>query len=62
MPLLSPVLEAAKEVVTRVMPVNKKRSALEEAEWEDDVDEEGAFDREMMLQSLFERFNSFDRR
>ena len=62
MPLLSPVLEAAKEVVTRVMPVIKKRSALEEAEWEDDVDEEGAFDREMMLQSLFERFNSFDRR
>lgn len=57
-PLLSPVLEVAKEVVARAMPVSKKRSALEEAEWEDDVDEEGAFDREMMLQSLFLPFNS----
>ena len=50
-PLLSPVLEVAKEVVGKVMPVSKKRTALEEAEWEDDVGEEGAFDREMMLQS-----------
>jgi len=33
------------------MPVSKKRSALEEAEWEDDPDEQRAFDREMMLQS-----------
>lgn len=53
------MLEAAKEVVARVMPVSNKRSALEEAEWEDDVDEEGAFDREMMLQSRFSWFNSF---
>ena len=52
-PLLSPVLEAAKEVVGKVMPVSKKRTALEEAEWEDDVGEEGAFDREMMLQSRY---------
>ena len=58
-PLLSPVLEIAKEVVARVMPVSEKRSALEEAEWEDDVDEQGAFDREMMLQSQFSRLNSF---
>lgn len=56
-PLLSPVLEAAKEVVGRVMPISKKRTALEEAEWEDDVGEEGAFDREMMLQSQCSRFN-----
>jgi ATPase family AAA domain-containing protein 2 len=56
--LLSPVVEVAKNVVTRVMPVSKKRSALEEAEWEDDVDEQGAFDREMMLQSQFSQFNS----
>jgi len=33
------------------MPVSKKRTALEEAEWEDDAGEDGAFDREMMLQS-----------
>jgi hypothetical protein len=56
-PLLSPVLEVAKEVVGRVMPVSKKRTALEEAEWEDDVGEEGAFDREMMLQSQCSWFN-----
>ena len=55
--LLSPVLEVAKEVVGRVMPVSKKRTALEEAEWEDDVGEDGAFDREMMLQSQFSQFN-----
>lgn len=47
------MLEAAKEVVGKVMPVSKKRTALEEAEWEDDVGEEGAFDREMMLQSWY---------
>jgi hypothetical protein len=51
--LLSPVLEVAKEVVGRVMPISKTRTALEEAEWEDDIGEEGAFDREMMLQSRF---------
>ncbi|KAF9648633.1 AAA-domain-containing protein [Thelephora ganbajun] len=51
-PLLSPVLEVVKEVVARVMPISKKRTALEEAEWEDDVGEEGAFDREMMLQTM----------
>lgn len=57
-PLLSPVLELAKEVVGKVMPVSKKRTALEEAEWEDDVGEEGAFDREMMLQSRYSWFNT----
>lgn len=56
-PLLSPVLEVAKEIVGRVMPVSKKRTALEEAEWEDDVSEKGAFDREMMLQSQRSMFN-----
>ena len=58
-PLLSPVLEIAKGVVGRVMPVSKKRSALEEAEWEDDADEGGAFDREMMLQCQFSLPNLF---
>lgn len=58
-PLLFSVVEVARDVVTRVMPVSKKRTALEEAEWEDDVDEEGAFNREMMLQSQLSRFNSF---
>ena len=38
-------------MVGKVMPVSEKRTALQEAEWEDDVGEEGAFDREMMLQS-----------
>ena len=58
-PLLSsPVMEIAKGVVGRVMPISK-RSVLEEAEWEDDADEEGAFDREMTLQCRFSLFDFF---
>ncbi|KDQ28800.1 hypothetical protein PLEOSDRAFT_1111948 [Pleurotus ostreatus PC15] len=50
-PLLSETLEAVKDVINRVLPVEKKRTALEEAEYEDEG-EEGALDREMMLQSM----------
>ncbi|KAF4602613.1 hypothetical protein EYR40_005828 [Pleurotus pulmonarius] len=50
-PLLSDTLEKVKNVINRVLPVEKKRTALEEAEFEDEG-EEGALDREMMLQSM----------
>ncbi len=49
MPLLRDALERIKEVVGKVLPVGKKRTALEEAEWEDG-DNEGALEREMLLQ------------
>ena len=48
-PLLQPSLEKMKEVIGKVLPVGKKRTALEEAEWEDESSE-GALDRELMLQ------------
>jgi ATPase family AAA domain-containing protein 2 len=48
-PLLSESLDKIKTVVAKVLPVEKKRSALEEAEWEDEG-EAGALEREMMLQ------------
>jgi hypothetical protein len=38
-------------VILRVLPLEKKLSALEEAEFEDDGGEEGALDREMLSQS-----------
>lgn len=38
-----------KEAVTHVLPVSKKRSVLEEAQWEDE-NEEGALEREMLMQ------------
>jgi hypothetical protein len=47
--LLSDTLEQVKQVIAKALPVGKKRTALEEAEYEDD-DEEGALEREMMLQ------------
>ncbi|KAJ8522586.1 hypothetical protein ONZ45_g853 [Pleurotus djamor] len=50
-PLLSDHLEKVKEVINRVLPVSKRRTALEEAEFEDEG-EEGALDREMTLQSM----------
>lgn len=56
MPVLSDALEKVKEVIQRVLPLEKKLSALEEAEFEDDGGEEGALDREMLsqgMQSLF---------
>ncbi|KAI0313571.1 hypothetical protein OF83DRAFT_522786 [Amylostereum chailletii] len=50
-PLLSDGLDRVKAVLDKVMPVGKKRTALEEAEWEDEG-EGGALEREMMLQSM----------
>ena len=48
-PLLGDALEQVKRVIDKVLPVSKKRTALEEALYEDE-DEEGALDREMMMQ------------
>ena len=49
-PILSDALEKVKGVIKRVLPLEKKLSALEEAEFEDDGGEEGALDREMLSQ------------
>ena len=50
-PLLNDTLERAKTVIDRVMPMEKRLSALEEAQFEDDG-EEGALEREMLMQCL----------
>ncbi|KAI0029808.1 hypothetical protein K488DRAFT_55566 [Vararia minispora EC-137] len=50
-PLLADHLERVKAALDRLMPPNKKRTALEEAEWEDEGPE-GALERELMLQSM----------
>ncbi|KAH9843583.1 AAA-domain-containing protein [Rhodofomes roseus] len=50
-PLLQHSLDKMKEVIGKVLPVSKKRTALEEAEYEDESTE-GALDRELMLQSM----------
>ncbi|KAI6008958.1 AAA-domain-containing protein, partial [Pisolithus marmoratus] len=52
-PLLGDALERVKSAIDRVLPVSKnKRSALEEAEWEDRNGEEDALEREMLMQSM----------
>ena len=51
-PVLSDALEKVKEVIQQVLPLEKKLSALEEAEFEDDDGEEGALDREMLSQGM----------
>ena len=51
-PLLQEPLDKIKEVVGKVLPLSKKRSALEEAEWEDVGGSEGALERELMMQSM----------
>lgn len=50
-PLLQEPLEKIKEVINKVLPVSKKRTALEEAEWEDEGSE-NALEREIMLQCM----------
>ena len=50
-PLLNDTLEHAKKVIDRVMPMEKRLTALEEAQFEDDG-EEGALEREMLMQCL----------
>jgi len=49
-PLLSETVEHVKSVISRVMPVEKPSTALEEAMFEDDDGEEGALEREMLSQ------------
>ena len=51
-PLLQDPLDKLREVVGKVLPVSKKRTALEEAEWEDVGGSEGALERELMMQSM----------
>ena len=48
--LLEDVMNHVKTVLDKAMPLGKKRTALEEAEYEDEGDE-GALDREVMMQS-----------
>ncbi|OJA13163.1 hypothetical protein AZE42_06216 [Rhizopogon vesiculosus] len=50
-PLLSDTLEKVKDAINKVLPVGKKRTALEEAMWEDDT-EEHALERELLMQSM----------
>src|SRR5687768_2473960 len=51
-PVLSESLEQVKATIEKVMPIEKKLSALEEAEFEDEGGEEGALEREMLSQSM----------
>ena len=50
MPLLGDTLEKVKEVIQRVLPMEKRLTALEEAEFDDEGGEEGALEREMLAQ------------
>ncbi|KAI0717585.1 hypothetical protein C8T65DRAFT_571662 [Cerioporus squamosus] len=49
--LLQDPLDKLKEIIGKVLPVSKKRTALEEAEWEQESSE-GALERELMMQSM----------
>jgi hypothetical protein len=49
-PLLGDTLEKVKSAIDKVLPLDKKLSALEEAEFEDEGGEGGALDREMFSQ------------
>ena len=48
--LLGDILDQVKNTITRVMPMEKWLSALEEAEFEDVGGEEGALEKEMLMQ------------
>ncbi|KAJ7062867.1 AAA-domain-containing protein [Mycena amicta] len=50
--LLGDALERVKSAIAMVLPVDKKLTALEEAEFEDVGGEAGALDREMTMQSM----------
>ncbi|PCH41735.1 AAA-domain-containing protein [Wolfiporia cocos MD-104 SS10] len=50
-PLLQAPLDRIKDVIGRVMPISKARTALEEAEYEDDGGD-NALERELMLQAM----------
>ncbi|KAJ6579592.1 AAA-domain-containing protein [Mycena vulgaris] len=51
-PLLGDALERVKSAISLVLPVDKKLSALEEAEFEDAGGEGGALEREMTMQAM----------
>ncbi|PFH47155.1 hypothetical protein AMATHDRAFT_77336 [Amanita thiersii Skay4041] len=51
-PLLGEVLEKVKNTISQVLPMEKRLSALEEAEYEDEGGEEGALEKEMFAQSM----------
>ncbi|KAG6856076.1 hypothetical protein H0H87_007606 [Tephrocybe sp. NHM501043] len=51
-PLLHDSLELVKASISRVLPMEKKLTALEEAMFEDDGGEDGALEREMLMQSM----------
>ncbi|KAF8882024.1 hypothetical protein CPB84DRAFT_1686882 [Gymnopilus junonius] len=51
-PLLDNALEKVKEVIQRVIPIEKRLTALEEAEFEDVGGEQGALEKEMLSQAM----------
>ncbi|KAJ7621654.1 AAA-domain-containing protein [Mycena polygramma] len=51
-PLLGDALDRVKAAIALVLPVDKKLSALEEAEYEDAGGEGGALERELTMQSM----------
>ncbi|KAH7916660.1 AAA-domain-containing protein [Hygrophoropsis aurantiaca] len=50
-PLLGDTVDVVKCAINKVLPVAEKRTALEEAQWEDGS-EEGALEREMLMQTM----------
>ncbi|EJD00736.1 AAA-domain-containing protein [Fomitiporia mediterranea MF3/22] len=50
-PLLDDTLQRVKTVLEKAMPLGKKRTALEEAEFEDE-DDDGALEREILMQKM----------
>ena len=49
-PLLKPGLDAVAGALEKALPSAKKRSVLEEAEWEYEGEEDGGWEREMISQ------------
>lgn len=49
-PLLSKLLEKVQSVLSKAVPSPKKRTVLEEAQWEDDEDDAKALEREELAQ------------
>lgn len=64
MPLLTDSLERVKDALTRILPRTKKRTVLEDAEWEDEAGQDGGFLREQQQQGalLLPRLNISYRR
>lgn len=49
-PLLNSSLERVRARLSKILPQNKSRNVLEEAEWEDDAGDDGGFQRELQIQ------------